>query len=139
MLIQGGTLPCPALSISIACSALPERAYRALLEPEAIVKWNAPHGCVARIDHLDATEGGSYRMSFINFGTGTAHSFGSEYLELIANEHIVSLDRFDDPNLPGEMKMTVSFRAVSCGTELEITQEGLPDVIPPEAFKLGWQ
>lgn len=120
-------------------SAPPERVYRAFLEPEAIVKWNAPHGFVVRIDHLDATEGGSFKMSFINFGTGKAHSFGGRYLELTPSERIVSTDTFDDPNLPGEMKMTITFREVSCGTQLHITQEGLPDVIPPEACHLGWQ
>jgi len=120
-------------------NAPPERVYRAFLEPEAIAKWNAPHGFVARIDHLDASVGGRYKMSFINFGTGTAHSFGGKYLELIPNERIVSTDTFDDPNLPGEMKMTYTFRKVSCGTELHIIQEGLPDVIPPEACQLGWQ
>lgn len=120
-------------------SAPPERIYRAFLEPEAIAKWNAPHGFVARIHQLDASEGGRYRMSFINFGTGTEHAFGGEYLELVPNERIVSLDRFDDPNLPGQMKVTVSLRPVSCGTELKIVQEDLPDVIPPEACQLGWQ
>ncbi len=127
------------IKIQRVISAPPERVYRAFLEPEAIVKWNAPHGFVARIDHLDARVDGEYRMSFINFGTGTAHSFGGRYLELVPNKRIVSTDTFDDPNLPGEMKMTYTFRKVSCGTELHITQEGLPDVIPPEACHLGLQ
>ena len=120
-------------------SAPPERVYRAFLEPEAIAKWNAPHGFVARIDHLDATEGGGYKMSFVNFSTGTVHSFGGKYLELVPNERIVTTDTFDDPNLPGEMRMIYTFSKVSCGTDLRITQEGLPDVIPPEACHLGWQ
>ncbi len=120
-------------------SAPPERLYRAFLEPAAIAKWNAPHGFVVHIDHMDAREGGSYKMSFINFGTGTAHSFGGTYLELVPNERIVSTDRFDDPNLPGEITMTYTFHGVSCGTELHITQEGLPEVISPEACHVGWQ
>jgi uncharacterized protein YndB with AHSA1/START domain len=120
-------------------AAPPERVYRAFLEPDALVKWNAPYGFTARVDHLDATPGGGFRMSFINFGTGTVHSFGGEYLELVPNERIVSTDKFDDPNIPDEMKMTMTFKAVSCGTELTITQEGLPDVIPPEHCYLGWQ
>jgi len=101
-------------------TAPPERVYRAFLEPDAIVKWNAPFGFTAKVHHLDARAGGSYRMSFINFGTGTAHTFGGEYLELVLNERIVSTDKFEDPNLPGEMKMTITFQAVSCGTELNI-------------------
>ncbi|MFU8833420.1 MAG: SRPBCC family protein [Wenzhouxiangella sp.] len=113
-------------------TAPPERVYRAFLEPDAIVKWNAPYGFTAQVHHLDATVGGGYRMSFVNFGTGTVHSFGGKYLELVPNERIVSSDTFDDPNLPGEMKMTFEFKAVSCGTELTITQEDLPDIIPPE-------
>ncbi len=120
-------------------TAPPERVYRAFLEPDAIVKWNAPYGFTAQVHHLDATVGGDYRMSFVNFGTGTAHSFGGKYLELVPNERIVTSDTFDDPNLPGEMKMTFTFKAVSCGTELSITQEDLPDVIPPEHCYLGWQ
>lgn len=120
-------------------TAPPERVYRAFLEPDAIVKWNAPYGFTAQVHHLDATVGGGYRMSFVNFGTGTVHSFGGKYLELVPNERIVSSDTFDDPNLPGEMKMTFEFKAVSCGTELTITQEDLPDIIPPEHCYLGWQ
>ncbi len=120
-------------------TAAPERVYRAFLEPDAIVKWYAPYGFTARIDHFDATPGGGYRMSFINFGTGTVHSFEGKYLELVPNGRIVSVDMFDDPNVPGEMKVTMTFKAVSCGTELNITQEDLPDIIPPEHCYLGWQ
>jgi uncharacterized protein YndB with AHSA1/START domain len=120
-------------------AAPPERVYRAFLDPDAIAKWNAPNGFVARIHQLEAREGGTYRMSFINFGTGTEHSFGGEYAELVPNKRIVSTDRFDDPNLPGEMRVTISFQAVSCGTALHVRQEGLPDVIPPEVCHLGWQ
>ena len=119
--------------------APPERLYRAFLEPEALAKWNAPHGFVARVHELDARVGGHFRMSFINFGTGRSHDFGGTYLELVANRRIRSTDTFDDPNLPGTMHMTVDLKAVSCGTQVEIVQEGLPDVVPPEACHLGWQ
>jgi uncharacterized protein YndB with AHSA1/START domain len=119
--------------------APPERLYRAFLEPEALAKWNAPHGFVARIHEMDVRVGGRYRMSFINFGTGQSHDFGGSYLELVANQRIRSTDTFDDPNLPGTMAMTVTFSAVSCGTRVEIVQEGLPDAVPPEACQLGWQ
>lgn len=117
----------------------PERLYRAFLDPDAMAKWLPPHGFTGRVHHMDAKVGGSYRMSFANFATGHAHSFGGEYLELVPNERIVHTDRFDDPNLPGEMRVTVSFAAVSCGTELRIVQEGIPAVIPLEACHLGWQ
>lgn len=119
--------------------APPERVYRAFLEPDAMVKWLPPHGFTARVHHLDAQVGGSYRMSFTNFTTGQAHTFGGEYLELETNKRIRHTDVFDDPNLTGEMQVTVSFREVSCGTELEIVQEGVPDLIPPEACHVGWQ
>lgn len=117
----------------------PERLYRAFLDPDAMAKWLPPHGFTGRVHHMDAKVGGSYRMSFANFATGHAHSFGGEYLELVPNERIVHTDRFDEPNLPGEMRVTVSFAAVSCGTELRIVQEGIPAVIPLEACYLGWQ
>lgn len=119
--------------------APPERVYRAFLEPEALAKWNAPHGFVARVHEMDARVGGRYRMSFINFGTGQSHDFGGVYVELEPNRRIRCTDTFDDPNLPGTMDMTMTLTAVSCGTELEIVQEGLPDIIPPEACRLGWQ
>jgi uncharacterized protein YndB with AHSA1/START domain len=119
--------------------ATPDRAYRAFLDPEAMVKWLPPHGFTAKVHHLDAKVGGTYKMSFRNFTTGNGHSFGGEYLELVKNEKIVHTDKFDDPNLPGTMKVTITFRKVFCGTEIDITQEGVPDVIPPEACYLGWQ
>lgn len=119
--------------------APPERVYRAFLEPEALVKWNAPHGYVVRVHEMDARVGGRYRMSFINFGTGQSHDFGGVYVELEPNQRIRCTDTFDDPNLPGTMDMTMTLTAVSCGTELEIVQEGLLDIIPPEACRLGWQ
>jgi uncharacterized protein YndB with AHSA1/START domain len=119
--------------------AIPERVYRAILDPEALVKWNPPNGFTAKVHQLDAKVGGTFRMSFTNFSTGKSHAFGGKYLELIPNERIVMTDIFDDPNLPGEMRTTYSLKAVSCGTELTVVQEGLPDAIPPEACCLGWQ
>lgn len=119
--------------------APPERVYKAFLDPAAIVKWNPPHGFTATVHEMDARVGGVFRMSFTNFGTGKSHSFGGKYLELVPGELIRSTDIFDDPNLPGEMVQTVRLQAVSCGTEVHITQEGLPEAIPPEACYLGWQ
>ena len=116
-----------------------ERVYRAFLDPEAMVKWLPPYGFTAKVHHLDAKVGGTYKMSFTNFSTGRSHSFGGTYLELVPNERIRHTDTFDDPNLPGEMLVTVSLKPVSCGTELNIVQEGIPDVIPLEACYLGWQ
>lgn len=116
-----------------------ERVYRAFLDPDAMAKWLPPHGFTATVERADASVGGSYRMSFKNFTTGRSHSFGGTYVELTPHERIRYTDRFDDPNLPGEMQVTVAFRAVSCGTELTIVQEGVPSVIPPEMCHLGWQ
>jgi uncharacterized protein YndB with AHSA1/START domain len=117
----------------------PDRAYRAFLDPDAMVKWLPPNGFTGKVHHLDARVGGTYRMSFTNFGSGRSHSFGGEYLELVPNQRIRNTDRFDDPNLPGEMQVTVTFRKVAVGTEVTVVQEGLPDVIPVEACMLGWQ
>lgn len=119
--------------------ASPEKVYRAFLDPAAMCKWLPPHGFTGTIHHLDAKVGGTYKMSFTNFTTGQSHSFGGEYLELIMNERIRHTDVFDDPNLPDVMQVTVSLKAVSCGTELNVAQEGVPDVIPPEMCYLGWQ
>jgi uncharacterized protein YndB with AHSA1/START domain len=119
--------------------AAPEKVYRAFLDPDATAKWLPPHGFTCKVHHLEAKVGGTYRMSFTNFTTGRSHAFGGEYLELVPNERIVNTDRFDDPNLPGEMRTTVTLKAVSVGTELHVVQEGIPDVIPPEACTLGWQ
>jgi len=116
-----------------------ERVYRAFLDPDAMVKWLPPHGFTGKIHHMDARVGGDYRMSFTNFGTGTSHSFGGTYVELAPHERIRYTDRFDDPNLPGEMRVTASFRQVACGTELTITQEGIPSAIPVEFCYMGWQ
>ena len=119
--------------------APPERVYRAFLDPDAMVKWLPPHGFTGKVHHVDARVGGTYRMSFTNFGSGGSHSFGGEYLELVPNERIVHTDRFDDPNLPGEMRTTVLLGKVFCGTELSVVQEGIPAAIPVEACYLGWQ
>ncbi|MFM0509991.1 SRPBCC family protein [Paraburkholderia sp. RL17-373-BIF-A] len=119
--------------------ATPERIYRAFLEPDAIVRWLPPYGFTCQVHHMDAKVGGTHKMSFRNFGTGNSHSFGGKYLELVPFEKIRYSDRFDDPNLPGEMQATISLRQVSCGTELTILQEGVPEVIPVEMCYLGWQ
>ncbi|WP_407351218.1 SRPBCC family protein [Luteimonas sp. R10] len=119
--------------------APPERVYRAFLDPAAMCKWLPPHGFTGTVHEIDAKVGGRYRMSFTNFGTGNSIAFGGEYLELVPNERIRHTDRFDDPNLPGEMTVTITLKAVSCGTELQVVQEGVPDVIPAEACRLGWQ
>jgi uncharacterized protein YndB with AHSA1/START domain len=117
----------------------PERIYRAFLDADAMAKWLPPHGFTGRVHELDARVGGNHRMTFTNFTTGESHSFGGRYLELVANERIRYTDAFDDPNLPGTMQTTVTLRAVSCGTELDIVQEGVPEMIPAEACYLGWQ
>ncbi|HJQ99112.1 MAG TPA: SRPBCC family protein [Candidatus Polarisedimenticolaceae bacterium] len=117
----------------------PERVYRAFLEPDAMVKWLPPHGFTAKVHQMDAKVGGSHRMSFTNFTTGRSHSFGGTYLELVPNERLRYTDKFDDPSLPGEMHVSVTLRKVSCGTEVSIVQEGIPEAIPVEACYLGWQ
>lgn len=117
----------------------PEKVYRAFLDADAKAKWLPPHGFTGKVHHLDARVGGSYKMSFTNFSTGHSHTFGGEYLELTPNERIRYSDKFDDPDLRGEMQTTVTLKEASCGTELTIVQEGIPDAIPPEACYLGWQ
>lgn len=119
--------------------ASPERIYRAFLDADAMAKWLPPNGFTCKVHHLDARVGGTYRMSFTNFSTGHSHAFGGEYLELVPQQTLRYNDKFDDPNLPGEMQTTVSLKQVSCGTELNIVQEGIPDAIPAEACYLGWQ
>src|SRR5918995_6903275 len=119
--------------------ATPEKIYRAFLDADAMAKWLPPNGFTGRVHQMDATVGGSYKMSFTNFTTGQSHSFGGKYLELVPHERIRYTDTFDDPNLPGEMQATITLKKVSCGTELTIVQEGLPDVIPAEVCYLGWQ
>ena len=117
----------------------PERVYRAFLSADAMAKWLPPYGFTCQVHHMDAQVGGTFKMSFTNFSTDHGHSFGGEYRELVPNERIRYSDKFDDPNLPGEMETTVSLRQVSCGTEVSIVQEGIPDVIPVEMCYLGWQ
>src|SRR4051794_4044502 len=117
----------------------PEKIYRAFIEADAMAKWLPPNGFTCTVHHLEPTVGGTFRMSFRNFTTGSGHSFGGEYLELVPGERLRYTDKFDDPNLPGDIEVTVTLKAVSCGTDLVIVQAGLPDVIPVEACYLGWQ
>ena len=117
----------------------PQKLYKAFIDPDAKVKWLPPNGFTAKMHSPDARVGGSYRMSFTNFSSGKSHSFGGTYQEMKPGERLVYTDKFDDPNLPGEMRVTVTFKQVSCGTELNIEQAGIPDMIPPEACYLGWQ
>ena len=117
----------------------PEKLYRAFLDPDAMAKWLPPHGFTGKVHHMEAKVGGSYKMSFTNFTTGQRHAFGGTYLELVPNERIRHTDKFDDPNLPGEMQLTLTLKKVSVGTELNIVQEGIPEAIPAEACYLGWQ
>jgi uncharacterized protein YndB with AHSA1/START domain len=120
-------------------SAPAERVYRAFTDPDAMVKWLPPHGFTGKMHHIDVRMGGSYKMLFTNFSTKLGHSFGGTYLEVRPNELLKYVDRFDDPNMPGEMQITVQFREVFCGTELRVTQAGIPDAIPAEMCYLGWQ
>ena len=117
----------------------PEKIYRAFLDADAMSKWLPPYGFTCKVHHMEAKVAGTFKMSFNNFSTGQGHSFGGEYHELVPNERIRYTDKFDDPNLPGEMQVTVSLKQVSCGTEVSITQEGIPEVIPTEMCYLGWQ
>jgi len=119
--------------------ARPERVYKAFLDADAMAKWLPPYGFTCKVHQMEAKAGGTFRMSFTNFGTGNGHSFGGKYLELVPGERIRYTDKFDDPNMPGEMVTTVSLKAVSCGTELSVVQEGIPAVIPAEMCCLGWQ
>ena len=120
-------------------AAKPEKVYRAFLDPDAMARWIPPNGFTAKVNHMDARVGGTYKMSFTNFTTGKSHAFGGEYRELVPNERLRYSDIFDDPNLAGEIQVTVTLKEVSVGTELNIVQENLPDAIPVEACYLGWQ
>jgi uncharacterized protein YndB with AHSA1/START domain len=132
-------MPTNTIRLHRVLRATPERVYRAFIDADAMPKWLPPNGFTGKVHHIDARVGGSYKMSFTTFSTGHSHSFGGEYLELIPGERICHTDKFDDPNMPGVMKVTVSLKKVSCGTELNVVQEGVPDIIPPEACYLGWQ
>jgi len=132
-------MPKGTIQLHRVLRAPPERVYRAFLDAEAMAKWLPPHGFTCKVHHIEAKIGGNYKMSFTNFTTGHGQSFGGEYRELVPSEKIRYTDKFDDPNLSGEMQTTVTLRQVSCGTELKIVQEGLPEVIPLEMCYLGWQ
>jgi uncharacterized protein YndB with AHSA1/START domain len=119
--------------------AAPEKVYKAFLDPAAMCKWLPPNGFTGTMHHLEPKVGGTFKMSFTNFTNGQSHSFGGEFLELVPGERLRYTDKFDDPNLPGEIQVTVTLKKVSCGTEINIVQEGVPDVIPPEMCYLGWQ
>lgn len=132
-------MPTNTIRLHRVLRATPERVYRGFLDADAMVKWLPPNGFTAKVHHMDAKVGGTFRMSFTNFSTGQSHFFGGEYLELTPHERIRYTDKFEDPNLPGEMEVTVTLRKVSVGTELNVVQDGVPDLIPAEACYLGWQ
>ncbi len=120
-------------------TAPPSRVYKAFLDPDAMARWLPPHGFTGKVHSMDARGGGGYKMSFTNFSSGNSHSFSGEYIELVPNKLLKYIDQFDDPNLPGKMQVTVTLTEVSCGTDLKVVQEGIPDVIPTEMCYLGWQ
>ena len=132
-------MPTSTIRLHRVLRATPERVYRGFLDADAMVKWLPPNGFTAKVHHMDAKVGGTFRMSFTNFSTGQSHSFGGEYLELMPHERIRYTDKFEDPNLAGEMQVTVTLRKVSVGTELNVVQDGVPELIPAEACYLGWQ
>ena len=132
-------MPTNTVKLHRVLKSTPERVYRALLDPEAMVKWLPPHGFTGKVHSIEPRVGGTYKMSFKNFTTGESHSFGGKYLELVPNERIRHTDRFDDTNLPGEMVTTITIKQVSVGVELNVLQEGIPEAIPAEACYLGWQ
>jgi uncharacterized protein YndB with AHSA1/START domain len=131
--------PANTVRLHRVVAARPEKVYRAFLDADAMAKWLPPNGFTCKVHHMDPKVGGTFRMSFTNFSTGNGHAFGGEYLELIPHERIRYTDKFDDPNLPGIMDVTVTLKAVSVGTEIDIVQAGIPSVIPVEACYLGWQ
>ena len=132
-------MPTGTVRLHRVLRAKPEKVYRAFLDADAMSKWIPPYGFTCKVHHMDAKVGGTFKMSFTNFSTGNGHSFGGEYLELVPGKTIRYTDKFDDPNLPGVLQVTVSLKAVSCGTEISIVQEGIPEVIPVEMCYLGWQ
>ena len=132
-------MPANTVKLHRVLKSTPDRVYRAFLDPDAMAKWLPPHGFIGKVHSIEARVGGSYKMSFKNFTTGESHSFGGKFLELVPNERLRYTDRFDDPNLPGEMQTTVTIKQVSVGVELNVVQEGIPEAIPAEACYLGWQ
>jgi uncharacterized protein YndB with AHSA1/START domain len=132
-------MPTGTVRLHRVLRAKPERVYRAFLDADALPKWLPPYGFTCKVHHIEAKVGGTHKMSFTNFTTGHGHSFGGTYRELVPSEKIRYTDKFDDPNLPGEMQVTVNLKQVSCGTELNIVQEGIPEAIPTEMCYLGWQ
>ena len=132
-------MPTGTVTLNRILRTTPEKVYRAFLDADAQAKWLPPYGFTCKVEHLDAKVGGTFKMSFQNFSTGNRHSFGGQYLELVPHTLIRYTDKFDDPNLPGEMQVTVVLKPVSCGTELAVTQSGIPEVIPTEMCYLGWQ
>ncbi len=132
-------MPTSTVRLHRILRAKPERVYRAFLDPDAMVKWLPPHGFTGKVHAIDARVGGTYKMSFTNFSSGNSHTFGGEFLELVPSERIRHTDTFEDPNLPGTMQTTITFRATPFGTELNVVQEGIPEAIPVEACYLGWQ
>jgi uncharacterized protein YndB with AHSA1/START domain len=136
---KSSAAPTSTIRLHRVLRAPPERIYKAFLDAGAMVKWLPPNGFTGQVHHLDAKVGGTFKMSFTNFNTGNGHSFGGTYLELVPGERIVHTDVFDNPNLPGEMRTTITFKKVFCGTELNVVQEGVPAPIPVEACYLGWQ
>lgn len=132
-------MPAHTVRLHRVLRTTPEKLYRAFLEPDAFARWLPPNGFTAKLHHMDPRVGGTWRMSFTNFTTGRGHSFGGTYFELVPNERIRYSSKFDDPNLPGEMQTTVTMKQVSCGTEFNVVQEGIPEIIPNEACYLGWQ
>ena len=132
-------MPANTVKLHRVLKSTPDRVYRAFLDPDAMAKWLPPHGFTGKVHSIEARVGGSYKMSFKNYTTGESHSFGGKFLELVPNERLRYTDRFDDPNLPGEMQTTVTIKQVSVGVELNVVQEGIPEAIPAEACYLGWQ
>ena len=132
-------MPANTVKLHRVLKSTPDRVYRAFLDPDAMAKWLPPHGFTGKVHSIEARVGGSYKMSFKNFTTGESHSFGGKFLELVPNERLRYTDRFDDPNLPGEMQTTVTIKQVSVGVELNVVQEGIPEASPAEACYLGWQ
>jgi uncharacterized protein YndB with AHSA1/START domain len=132
-------MPTHTIRLHRVLRSTPEKIYRAFLDADAMSKWLPPHGFTGKVHHLDAKVGGTFRMTFTNFGSGNGNSFGGTYLELVPHERLRYTDKFDDPNLPGEITVTVVLKAVSCGTDVAIVQEGVPEVVPAEACYLGWQ